>query len=165
MSYFVTSAPTATASVVNNPTYTLAFPPLQAFSSSWTFTSNNKSHDIISTPASTTSTSNGSSGSSSVSSVLSPANIGFFTPLTPPKYPMYLKYTAYADIVLQQYNDRKAKRLVSDDSNSDYRLPQYWNKITKARHINNNIQIGINGYDLTYNTGLLMQYYSWETYL
>jgi hypothetical protein len=114
---------------------TIAFPPLQTLFSNH---NNNKSkacHTTISNE--------------------SPPPL--FNAITPPKYPLYLKYTGYADVVLQQYNERKAK--LTTTINDDYRLPQYWNK----RHNNNSVHIGLNGHDLTFNnntiTGLFYKKY------
>lgn len=149
MSYFNTILPT------NDTTYSSAFPPLQSLP--LTVNHHQQHHkkapslsSIGSSGSSSSSNSNIHSGSGSLgSSHASP--FSFFTSLAPPKFPSYLKHTAYADIVLQQYNDRKCKKQPSSDM--DLRLPQYWNKISKSRHP---LQIGINGYDLSYNntTGL-----------
>ncbi|CEG63584.1 hypothetical protein RMATCC62417_00704 [Rhizopus microsporus] len=55
------------------------------------------------------------------------------------KYPAYLKYTNYAQLVSEQY-DQMMKEV-------DLRLPQFWNKHDKARYID----VGMNGYDLYYS--------------
>lgn len=105
--------------------YSSAFPPLP-----WTFA--NKSQTSVTTPSTTSTT------------VTSPT-VCFFTP---PKYPSYLKHTSYANLVLGQYHDRKAKDPLALDI--DLSLPQFWQKDVKSRHA----EIGTNGYDLTF-TGLL----------
>lgn len=150
MSYFNTISPT------NDTTYSSAFPPLQSLP----LTVNHhhqyhkKAPSLSSGSSSSSSGMNIHSGSGSLGNNGSP--FSFFTSLAPPKFPSYLKHTAYAHIVLQQYNDRKCKKQPSSDM--DLRLPQYWNKISKPRHP---LQIGINGYDLSYNitTGLFLCFF------
>ncbi|KAI9272057.1 hypothetical protein EDC94DRAFT_595260 [Helicostylum pulchrum] len=98
-------------------TYSSAFPPLQSIP--WSF-SNKVLHTPVSLPN---------------------------TPLAPPKYPVYLKHTSYANLVLEQYYDKKSKN--SNVLELDLRLPQFWLKTIKSRHL----EIGSNGYDLNYVTG------------
>lgn len=66
------------------------------------------------------------------------------------KYPAYLKYTNYAQLVSEQY-DQMMKEV-------DLRLPQFWNKHDKARYID----VGMNGYDLYYS-GKTKKIVSWES--
>lgn len=101
--------------------YSSAFPPLP-----WTFS--NKTQSTLATVTSST----------------SPPDCFF----TPPKYPSYLKHTSYANLVLEQYHDKKSKN--SHALDIDLCLPQFWQKDVKSRHA----EIGTNGYDLTYS-GLL----------
>ena len=127
-------------------TYTSAFPPLQAFPWGLSVSNNKKNH----------ATSNSSSivSNTSGSSSLTTTPVCFFQPLTPPKYPLYLKYTVYADLILQQYNDSKTKQVIMNPM--DLHLPHSWNKMNKLRH---QLLVGINGYDLSYTiSGLFMQY-------
>ncbi|KAI9351876.1 hypothetical protein BD770DRAFT_474515 [Pilaira anomala] len=79
------------------------------------------------------------------------------TPLAPPKYPTYLKHTSYADLVTEQYDDSKRRRNATTTTATatkeveelDLRLPQFWHKSIKSSQL----EIGSNGYDLTYITG------------
>lgn len=140
MSYVIPTSSSPTA--LNDNGYSSAFPPLQAFP--WAFPNHKKPHNNT-TPSSTiTSNSSSSSNSSNTSSPLC-----FFAPLAPPKYPSYLKHTIYANLALEQYNNLKSKRTHYNNNTNggiDLRLPQFWNKNIKSRHL----EVGLNGYDLSY---------------
>ncbi|KAI8387051.1 concanavalin A-like lectin/glucanase domain-containing protein [Blakeslea trispora] len=71
----------------------------------------------------------------------------------PPKFPSYLKQTLYGKLVLEQYQYHQHKqetKLTHSEKEQfeklDLRLPTFWNMKDKSR----NIQIGINGLDLSY---------------
>lgn len=138
MSYFISTTTISTSPALNDNNYSSAFPPLQAFP--WAFPNYKKAHN---TSPSSTVTSGINSGNSTSSST---SPICFFAPLAPPKYPSYLKHTIYANLVLEQYNDLKSKKTHYNNHNDDIdlRLPQFWNKSIKSRHL----EIGLNGYDL-----------------
>lgn len=110
-------------------TYSSAFPPLQSIP--WSF-----NHKV-----------------NSMHHSMNP----IITPLAPPKYPTYLKHTSYADLVTEQYDDSKRRRNTTTTTTTkeveelDLRLPQFWHKSIKSSQL----EIGSNGYDLTYITGLL----------
>ncbi|KAI9480948.1 MAG: hypothetical protein EXX96DRAFT_198396 [Benjaminiella poitrasii] len=132
--------------------YSNAFPPLQAFSS-WTSSITNI---------------NNNKGNSShhhqqqqyhhqqhqYPSLLTgmkhhyPATNNSFTSLAPPKYPQYLKYTHYANLVTEQYQQQRKRTSTYHDplEDLDLRLPHYWNKHDKSKYL----EVGLNGYDLQY---------------
>jgi len=122
----------------NTTSYSSAFPPLQAFP--WTFHKQSSFHHAL-------------PSSSAASTPSSNHPLSYFAAIAPPKYPAYLKHTTYASLATDQYQHLQQKKKNScDDYNkdlveTDLRLPQYWNINDKSRHL----QIGSNGYDLTYH--------------
>ncbi|KAI8378184.1 concanavalin A-like lectin/glucanase domain-containing protein [Choanephora cucurbitarum] len=73
--------------------------------------------------------------------------------LAPPKFPNYLKQTLYGKLVLEQYQYQQQKHEIKSTCSEkeqfetlDLRLPTFWNTKDKSR----NIQIGMNGLDLSY---------------
>lgn len=148
--FYMTS--TTTTASASNSNYSSAFPPLQAFPWAFPTQANNKKAQKKNTTTNTPSI--------SLSSHSNNSNINYYShsSFTPPKYPVYLKHTAYATLVNEQYHHLHNKRNSRSNSCLEYnreleeidlRLPQYWNKKDKSRHL----QVGLNGFDLHYNTG------------
>jgi hypothetical protein len=98
--------------------------------------------------------------------------------LAPPKFPSYLKQTLYGKLAIEQYKYHQRKHdikpLPNNSSRSnkrnaitleeeqfedlDLRLPTFWNLKDKSE----NIDVGTNGLDLSYN-GKVFRYCGKET--